>query len=272
MINIYRYLRQNFYTKRELLAGVLDSLYGGGGGAGFDDAEGQPANVAGTSADGTSTNAARRDHVHTIGSGIVTAAMLADSYAASTHTHAGSLAGISLITDWSYRSTSRSTSAFAWKGNEFVPEQAITLYALGYFGALVAGATYKGAVMTGTASPGNIATITFTASYTTTNPLTQTGVDGGGWFWLEFGTPVTLSPGTTYGLMLGRTDGSDTYQLPVPFNGSTVADKAVPMPGLSNGNAWRVAKANPVVGDTISRNTTDSMGQGFRFRINGSSY
>jgi len=47
----------------------------------FNDAEGDPANVAGTATDGTSTYAARRDHVHTIGAGIVTSAMLEDGAA-----------------------------------------------------------------------------------------------------------------------------------------------------------------------------------------------
>ena len=35
-----------------------------GGGTGFNDSEGDPTKVAGTAADGTSTFAARRDHVH----------------------------------------------------------------------------------------------------------------------------------------------------------------------------------------------------------------
>lgn len=235
----------------------------------FDDTEGQPADVAGTNADGTSSYAARRDHAHTIGSGVVTAGMLANSYSLSTHTHAGTVAAVSIITDWSYRSSSRSSSLYAWKGNEFKPDRTIYLYALGYFGGLVASAVYKAAVMTGTASPGNIATVTFSDSYTM--PGSPNSTDGG-WIWLEFATPVTLSAGTTYGLMLGRTDGSDTYALPVPANGSTAANNAVPMQGQSHGAIWRVAKANPVAGDTIDRTTVDSIGCGFRYRYDSSRY
>jgi len=50
-----------------------------GSGAGFSDAEGDPANVAGAAADGTSAYASRRDHVHTIAAGVVSNAMLADA-------------------------------------------------------------------------------------------------------------------------------------------------------------------------------------------------
>lgn len=52
-----------------------------GSGAGFSDGEGDPANVAGAAADGTSTYAARRDHAHTIGAGVVSSSMLTDGAA-----------------------------------------------------------------------------------------------------------------------------------------------------------------------------------------------
>lgn len=175
----------------------------------------------------------------------------------------------SLITDWSYRNSSRSSSAYAWKGNEFIPDQNVVLYALGYFGGLVANGVYKGAVVTGTGSPGNVATITFTGTYTVGASPASTD---GGWFWLEFATPVTLTAGTTYGLLVGRTDGSDTYALPLPANGLTSAHTAVPIAGQSHGNIWRIAKANPVVGDTINRATGDSIGAGYRFLYPGSKW
>lgn len=175
----------------------------------------------------------------------------------------------SLITDWSFRNTNRSGSSFAWKGNEFVPDQNVVLYALGYFGDLVANAVYKGAVVTGTGSPGNVATITFTGTYTVASSPATTD---GGWFWLEFASPVTLTAGTTYGLMIGRTDGSDTYALPLPSNGLTGTNNAVPMTGRSHGNVWRIAKANPVAGDTIDRATGNSIGMGFRFLYPGSKW
>lgn len=70
----------------ELRVSSLERLEGGGGGGGapfpgFGDAEGDPANVGSSSADGSSLSASRRDHAHTIGAGVVTATMLADGAA-----------------------------------------------------------------------------------------------------------------------------------------------------------------------------------------------
>jgi hypothetical protein len=53
-----------YFTGTTVEAALQELGAGGGGGAGFDDSEGDPAQVAATAADGTSANAARRDHVH----------------------------------------------------------------------------------------------------------------------------------------------------------------------------------------------------------------
>lgn len=168
-----------------------------------------------------------------------------------------------IITDWSYRNNNRSTSAFAWKGNEFTPHVDLELHGMAYFGNLVAGATYQAAVATGTASPGNIASITKSASVTLPGSLAASD----GVLWLKFSSPVTLTAGTTYGLLVGRTDSTDTYALPVAYTGGTGAHNAVPMPGASHGRSWRIAKANPDVGDAINLLTTDSVSAGYMFRL-----
>lgn len=168
-----------------------------------------------------------------------------------------------IITDWSYRNNNRSGSAFAWKGNEFIPYVDLELYAIGYFGGLVAGATYQAAVATGTASPGTIASITKSASVTLPGSLARSD----GVLWLKFASPVTLSIGTAYGLIVGRTDSTDTYALPVAYNGGTGAHNAVPMPGASHGRSWRIAKANPSDGDAIDLDTSNSVGAGYMFRL-----
>ena len=171
--------------------------------------------------------------------------------------------GGDIITDWSYRSTNRSGSAFAWKGNEFIPYVDIELYAIGYFGGLVAGATYQAAVATRTASPATIASITKSASVTLPGSLAESN----GVLWLKFTSPVTLSTGTAYGLIVGRTDSTDNYALPLPFNGGTAAENAVPMPGASHGRRWLVAKANPSVGDAIDFAVSNSASAGYMFRL-----
>ena len=176
----------------------------------------------------------------------------------------------SIITDWSYRNTSRSATLYAWKGNRFLPDIDVILYALCYFGTVVANGVYQAAVVTGTGSPGNVDTITFSNSYTV--PASPATTDGG-YMWLEFPTPVTLTAGTVYGLMVGRTDAAGTYALPIPANGSISANNGVPMVGRSNGDGWRIAVAVPAAGDTINAVLSgDAYGMGFRFRYPGSLY
>lgn len=191
-------------------------------------------------------------------------------YQSSTSEWVNRHTGRTLITDWSFRdNTGLSTSSFAWKGNRFTPDVDVDIYALCYFGTIVAGATYQGAVITGTATPGNVATATKTASHTVGgSPASLTGAH----IWLEFSSPVRLTAGTQYGLMVGRTDGAGTYQLPVAFNGGAIPSNAVPMPGLSHGAGWRVADAALTVGSTIDQATGNSMACGFRFRFPSSVY
>lgn len=178
--------------------------------------------------------------------------------------------GRTLITDWSFRdNTGLSTSSFAWKGNRFTPDVDVDIYAMCYFGTIVANGVYQAAVITGTATPGNVATATKSASHTVgASPASLTGAH----IWLEFSSPVRLTAGTQYGLMVGRTDGAGTYQLPVAFNGGAIPSNAVPMPGLSHGAGWRVADAALTVGSTIDQATGNSMAQGFRFRFPSSVY
>ena len=171
--------------------------------------------------------------------------------------------GAAWVTDWSYRSSHRSGSAFAWKGNEFTPYVDVELAAIAYYGGLVANATYQAAVVTGTGTPGNVATIT--KSRTLTLPGTLPNPDGG-WLWLDFDPPVVLQAGTTYGLLTGRTDGADTYALPVPYL-SSGTEQQVPMPGSGHERSWRIAKANPQIGDTIDLLTSDVTGAGYMFRL-----
>lgn len=178
--------------------------------------------------------------------------------------------GRTIITDWSFRDgTGLSTSSFTWKGNRFTPDVDVDLYAICYFGTIVANGVYQAAVITGTGTPGNIATATKSASHTVgASPASLLGAH----IWLEFSSPVRLTAGTQYGLMVGRTDGAGTYQLPVPFTGGTGAHNAVPMPGLSHGAGWRVADASLTVGSAIDQATGNSMAQGFRFRFPNSVY
>lgn len=178
--------------------------------------------------------------------------------------------GRTLITDWSFRdNTGLSTSSYAWKGNRFTPDVDVDIYAMCYFGTIVGNGVYQAAVITGSGSPGNIATVTKSATYTAaSSPASLTG----GHMWLEFSSPVRLTAGTQYGLMVGRTDAGGTYQLPVAFNGGAIPSNAVPMPGLSHGAGWRCDDATLTVGSAINQQTGNSMACGFRFRFPDSVY
>lgn len=169
-----------------------------------------------------------------------------------------------IITDWAYKGTGlASSSAFSWKGNRFTPDRAVLIYSMCYYGTLVANGVYQSAVITGTASPGNIATVTKSLSFTVgASPASLSP----GFVWLDFPYPVLLNVGTVYGLMLGRTDAADNYALPVYFNGGTTISNSVPMTGLSAGNGWRVADADLQVGSAIDTPGLDIMACGFRFK------
>lgn len=169
-----------------------------------------------------------------------------------------------IITDWSYKNTSApSASAGAWKGNRFTPDRDVILYSICFYGSAIANATYQAAVITGTASPGNVATAIKSLPYTVVaSPATLTG----NYIWLDFAFPVLLTTGVQYGLMVGRTDSTDTYVLPVTFNGGTVASTAVPMTGLSHGNAWIVPSASLALGTAITVVSVDSISAGYRFK------
>lgn len=169
-----------------------------------------------------------------------------------------------ITTDWSYKSSAGlSTSLFAWKGNRFTPDKDVLLYAMCYYGTIVANGVYQAAVITGTASPGNVATAIKSRAYTVgASPANLLGA----YIWLEFETPVLLVAGTIYGLLVGRTDSTDTYILPVNLSGGSSANNAVPMIGLSHGNVWRVASAALTIGTAIDVPALDSMSCGYKFK------
>ena len=166
------------------------------------------------------------------------------------------------IADWNYKDTNRSTSGYAWKGNRVIPYQDILVYAIGYFGNVVAGASYQAAIIT--VSGNTIATIQKTATVTIPASASQTN---GVTLWLFFDSPITLSAGGTYYLAVGRTDGSDTYALPVPFDSSS-ADQFNFLPAAQGEQYIRIAKANPAVGDTVYLTaSTHQVSQGLLFAL-----
>lgn len=135
-----------------------------------------------------------------------------------------------------------SGTPFAWKGSGFTPVSAFDIVALGASLTLVNGGVYQAAIAEGGAT---ITKITKTASFTAP-------AAGNAWIWMDFAAPVRLVASTLYTLIVGRTDSTDTYALPVNVPANPLPTEPLAMPGIQNAVASpRVAKANPAVGDTI---------------------
>lgn len=151
--------------------------------------------------------------------------------------------------------TGTSTSAFPWKGSGTIPDFDIDIHELFFYGSITSGGTYQGGVVT--ISGGTVATIVKTAAHV------AVGADAEllrGTLTLRFSTPISLTAGTTYYLMVGRTDQSDTFAVPVQFPAERHPWPfgAHPSPG-----SLRIAKAAPAVSDSVdetSVNTTVKIG------------
>lgn len=157
----------------------------GGAGASFSDAEGDPANVSDNAADGTSVYAARRDHVHTIGAGVVSSTMLADGAALAEildDDGTGSLLDADLL-DGSH------ASAFATSGHTHEVDQRADVFS---------DAEGDAAAVSTTAADG---TSTYAARRDHVHDLTATTVRALGFF-------DTSNDGTGSGLDSDTVDGS----------------------------------------------------------------
>lgn len=138
-----------------------------------------------------------------------------------------------------------SSSSFAFKGTAVVPFEDVNIHGLVYNGTIVSAGTYQAAVMT--ESGGTVATITLSdtrvaSAVDATPTITAT-------FLLTFATPVALTAGTEYHLMVGRTDGGDTYGLPIQYPSLL---HPFPFGALATNTSARIAKAAPAVSDTVN--------------------
>ncbi len=138
-----------------------------------------------------------------------------------------------------------SGGADATKGAGIVTNVDIKIHGLVFIGTVISGAKYKGYVMT--ESGGTIASI-----IDTTPEETATSIDAEtthGQLMLNFTDPVTLTADTTYYLMVGRTDGGDTYTLPIQHGSLR---HTFPFGGLVANASMRVAKQAPAVSDSVT--------------------
>ena len=140
--------------------------------------------------------------------------------------------------------SSTSSSAFPWKGAGLNPQIEVLLHGMVFCGSTTQGGDYQGAVITVDGS-NDILTIDKTSTYTV---LTGDAQLTNATILHMFASPITLLAGTDYWLMVGRTDQSDTFALPVQYPSG---DHNYPFSAMPPISSKRVAKANPAIGDPL---------------------
>ncbi len=173
---------------------------------------------------------------------------------------------------WAWPQTMEATeaSAFATKGNLVTPFDTINITKMGAVINTDAGATYKfyvfrldgsdqideiTAVSADIASPGTLTEHTLTADLTTT---------------------AVLSAGSVYSVMVGRTDGADTFILRVQISITNTVDIVYPMLPIElfaqtagdPTNLTLIAEAVPTIGDTVTISSSGrAFGVGFGYSL-----
>lgn len=141
----------------------------------------------------------------------------------------------------------------AWKGNEFTPTNTITVYGItaSVNNLLADGATVQGAITT--TSAGAVATITKTLVFT---QAVNSGVQGGQ-IYLAFTSPVTMTGGVVYQIMVGSNAGGGvTSSTSFPVNSVNAnmfaADYGAPPGTLAVSTYRNMVTLAPAVATTIS--------------------
>lgn len=154
-----------------------------------------------------------------------------------------------------------STSAFAFKGITFEPNSTIQISAIWLLNTvLVLGGTYAGAIapinsLIGT--PTTAANATFTNSYVDTTGASPS-------VRIEFSTPVTLTSGIPYVVLIGRTDSTGTYAL--PLNTPTLATFNALTLGKT-GTIARCASTTLPLGTSVDTNSGSTEPPYFAFEV-----
>jgi hypothetical protein len=134
-----------------------------------------------------------------------------------------------------------SASAFAFKGEGFIPDVAMDLTAVSAVFTPVNGASYRAVV----------ATMNGSNVVTALNAGTLRTISGTVRKLYEFQITQTLSPGSRYAIMVGRTDGTNTYVFPL----ATVTGTQFLIPCQAIG-ATRLPFNTPAIGQTVDVTTT----------------
>lgn len=161
-----------------------------------------------------------------------------------------------------------STSAFAYKGQSFDFFETTTVLTVAAHMDTTAGQTYRAAVYRLDGSD-NIDEIT-AVSLDTASPGTITGTVVS----LALTSAAVCTAGSRYAVVVGRTDGTDTF--PFPITTETLAtEEAVAYPNVPAkpytvsstevNNIARIAKADPQIGDNVDVAAVSPFGLGLKF-------
>lgn len=184
----------------------------------------------------------------------LTNALMADINGTNTALGSGGSSTKDFLTAQSNISGNASSSAYAAKGDIFTPSSSVTINALWMLGVTtVTSGQYQAfiAPLNGTSSsPTTTSAASTSVVFTATSATTQS-------VRLSFSTPVTLTAGTTYALLVGRVDAGTTYAFPIQSN-TTVISYAI-IPGVWNYSA-RVASVTVASGTSLDTNSGSSPG------------
>lgn len=106
-----------------------------------------------------------------------------------------------------YMSDNTSGSAFAFKGHAITPDEDIDIRRVGALLEPVSGADYEAVIATLNGSD-EVTAVSRSTSFTTTNTALRS-------IMFDFASDVSLVSGTTYAIMVGRTDGAGTETLDI---------------------------------------------------------
>lgn len=160
-----------------------------------------------------------------------------------------SSSGGGAVAQFDLGTSSQSSSAFAYKGITFLPEDNITVSAIGMGLVNNSISNYGGVICQISSSTSTTPTI---VTVNQTNHITFASFSTIQWCWLPFASPITMVAGTPYAIMVGYTSGAGTAVLPIAQGLSRTIIPALP------GNAIfpaRLASTNPTIGAALDTNS-----------------
>lgn len=156
-----------------------------------------------------------------------------------------------ILSDANLPNAAISTSAYCFKGNILVPSVDLKIYAVRSIFIPLSSAVYQAIIapLNGTGATPSISG-TPNASDTETMPTFPASQPGN--VRCKFSSPVTLTAGTAYAILMGRIDSTTTYVMPMSSGAGTV------LPWIKGQWTYqaRIASLAPANGNSIDTNSS----------------